>query len=156
MKKLLNISLLTFVFLSSGFHLANGTKIYMIHPAPPALETTIDRSAFWNNEIWINWEKVEGEFYYKNENYWRATFWAYLDGPNVVIQFDMRNDSSDTNDGEGRKAYNEISSGLSTYGVPFTSTFADVVIYHRETPSAYVSRAKWTFAQEDVKSIKID
>ncbi|BAG84106.1 hypothetical protein [Candidatus Azobacteroides pseudotrichonymphae] len=152
MKKLLNISLLTFVFLSSGFHLANGTKIYMIHPVPPALETTIDRATFWNNEIWINWEKVEGEFYYKSEHYFRGTFWANLDGPNVVIKFKMGGDRSDTDDGEGRKAYNEISTGLSKYGVPFTSTF-EYVRSHSHNPYSW---ATWTFAQEDVKSIKIE
>ncbi|GMO38737.1 MAG: hypothetical protein Pg6B_11010 [Candidatus Azobacteroides pseudotrichonymphae] len=146
--------ILIFVLLSFSFYLAYGTRIYMLHPVPPALETTIDRSVYWNNEIWINWEKVEGEFYYKNEHYFRGTFWAHLDGPNVVIKFEMNYDSSDTDDGEGRKAYNEISSGLSKYGVPFTSTF-EYLIKPTKHP-IHISRGTWTFAQEDVKSIKID
>jgi hypothetical protein len=53
----------------------------MIHPPiPHALSTTIERSAWWNNEIWVGLEKEDLEFYYKESLIW-GTYNAWLNGP---------------------------------------------------------------------------
>ncbi|BAG84049.1 hypothetical protein [Candidatus Azobacteroides pseudotrichonymphae] len=153
MKKLLNTVLLTFVFLGFGFHLANGTKIYMIHPAPPALSTTIERSKFWNNEIWITLPKGpdnRSEEYYEKADYRYATFWASTNGSDVIIELAWDCEKESDGDVEGKAVYNRICSFFTQHNVPFSS----IVLYGIQgSDDGYF---RWTIAQEYIESVKID
>ncbi|BAG84077.1 hypothetical protein CFPG_P2-19 (plasmid) [Candidatus Azobacteroides pseudotrichonymphae genomovar. CFP2] len=151
MKKLLNTVLLTFVFLGFGFHLANGTKIYMIHPAPPALETTIDRAWFWDNELTI--KMTNGREFYNKSEWVRATYYAKLEGSNVKILLKWLNDKNkDGDDINGKHVYNLLYAFFTECGANFTPYYC---YYERCYRDAY-SWTSFTLAQADVESIKIE
>ncbi|GMO38773.1 MAG: hypothetical protein Pg6B_11020 [Candidatus Azobacteroides pseudotrichonymphae] len=146
-KSTLTIAIFLFLIAPIG---ASGTVIHMRHPA---LATTVEISCVWNNEIWIKMEKTDREFHEKSDAF-DATYDAWLDGPNVVIQLAWVGEKESEGDVKGKAVYNKLNAFLNECGVPFTSWF------RFDTASILSPRNWghffWIIPQEYVRDVTID
>jgi hypothetical protein len=67
-------------------------------------------------------EKTDREFYEKSDAF-DATYDAWIDGPNVVIQLAWVGEKESEGDVKGKAVYNKLNAFFNECGVPFTSWF---------------------------------